>query len=431
MNKKEFHFKILPYVCFDKPLCFNINGMRICVSSYKKDYQNKIPKEISRKLDKWVEKSVDFFDSPLKDISVVYFEDKACQEDFFSETEDRVINWIVQVICFAFTCMPFGFRGSANNFKSEYINIKIPSQNEDYYSIVIGKMIVVGLKYDKNKIHPRFYVKPRTFSVRGYEEQIIVSLETLIAKASVASKNEHASNEYVRILRAIGWFNMANYQESYEEPKNQTMMMSIAFESLIDTPREKVTEYFKNVICQFVAPNDDLKKWADKFYALRSDIVHGRIVNKNDLLYGVGKNKHVSHYYLSKLIFLDILLTKLVIFGFLDDNPLFKHIRVSKINEFLLSNEERFKWIIHHEKNIVNDAKNSDFESKTFKLLSTINIHEEYPSVNESLCDQAVKSSEQIKSKLLQENVKGIFIDLIDGVIERIREVAEQIKYRI
>jgi hypothetical protein len=424
MGKKEYYFKLMPYVYFEQPLTFHIKDRQINIVSYNKELKKIITKEISSELDKWIGANVDYFDKPLQDISIIYFENNPCYEHKFSEEENKLMDWIIHSICYVFAGMAFGFYGSANNFKSNYIKITIPS-TDDYFSINVGRRLIGGLKYGKNKIHPGYFVKPQNIILQKREKDVLDALGAIVFKSG------DESGEYMRILRAIGWFNQTNCEETYEQPENQIIYMSIAFESLINTPREKVTEYFKGIVCQLVSPSKELIRWADQFYDLRSKIVHGDEISKKELLYGKGEIKHVSHYYLSKLIFTDILLTKMKIFRLIEENPFFKYIRISKIDEYLLSNKERLDWIINHTKDVKKDVDKSDYESKTFKLLGTINVDEENLSVDASLCDRALKKAEEIKKEFNISDDEMGFKVMINDVIEKISEIKEEIKYRI
>jgi hypothetical protein len=424
MQKKDYYFKLLPYVYLETPLTFYIKDKQIIISSYNKEFKKIIAKEISSELDKWIGANVDYYDKPLTDVSVVYFENKPCYECKFNEEESRLMDWIINAICFVFAGLTFGFFGSANNFKSNYIKISVPS-TDDYFSVVVGNKLIGGLKYSKNKIHPGVYVKPERISLQNREKGILDALSAIICKS------DDESGEYLRILRAIGWFNKANSEENYEQPERQIIDMSIAFESLIYTPRDKVTEYFKRIICQLVSPSNELIRWADRFYDLRSRLMHGSNIDTNDFLYGKEKVRHVTHYYLSKLVFIDILLTKLQIFRLIEENPFFKYIRISKIDEYLQSNKERFDWLIKHSREINKDIEKTDYDSKTFKLLSTINVGEENMSVDLSLCDQALEKVEEIKNELSKNNIVGAFRDLMNDVTEKINEIKEEIKCKI
>lgn len=134
---------------------------------------------------------------------------------------------------------------------------------------------------------------------------------------------------YERIFRSLEWFRLAHFEGHQISPWSKVVMMSTAFETLLDLPgnlskvafagQVEVVINNKDFICH-EGPVDRKKKnlqthnavywWAFHFYGLRSEIVHGNDVLPDKFPYP--PNSSVNQLMVADLVFYEILIRLLM-----------------------------------------------------------------------------------------------------------------------
>lgn len=139
----------------------------------------------------------------------------------------------------------------------------------------------------------------------------------------------------IRILRTMEWFRLAHVESDEVSILSRVVMMSTAFEILLNFPQMAKSEYFLDRIenllpsINFKSEKRTYKKstkeaslagwWAWDFYKLRNSIVHGNMVNSQTLVY---------KSWFTQLIVADLVLMKLISLefkqlGFIQDKDSF------------------------------------------------------------------------------------------------------------
>jgi hypothetical protein len=155
----------------------------------------------------------------------------------------------------------------------------------------------------------------------------------LARAASGATKDDN------RISRAVSWLNQARTNSDSVSDHTRLILMSAAFETLLDVPSQSVTAYFKNAIQLLLGASPELEEWADEFYRRRSKLVHGEALP--DLSYGV--DRHSSIIYLAEIIFRQCVLKKLILMRYIESSAAM--FRLDDVRKFLVSNRQRFREI--------------------------------------------------------------------------------------
>jgi len=145
-----------------------------------------------------------------------------------------------------------------------------------------------------------------------------------------------------QIFLALQWFNLAEFVEEFDQPHTQLLQQSVAFEALLDTPKEGILEYFRKTVGLLIGI-PDLDKWAKEFYKVRSQIVHGSIFEPKAYMYG--EHRHVPHYDVAKAVFVQCLRKRLQLWSLYDMGPINTFGRAHDIQEMLQSNRARLTRI--------------------------------------------------------------------------------------
>ncbi len=104
-----------------------------------------------------------------------------------------------------------------------------------------------------------------------------------------------------RLMRSIQWFWLVHVRRDYFSESQKIVMMTTAFEILLDFPEDGKSKYFSGQLNKLIA-TDKFKKekrevngteiessaiacWGYDFYQLRNDIVHGTELIGDDLVY--------------------------------------------------------------------------------------------------------------------------------------------------
>jgi len=122
-------------------------------------------------------------------------------------------------------------------------------------------------------------------------------------KVSLAKGDKGAT----RIMRSLEWYYYAHSGAESISEFSKIVMMSTAFEMLLDLPEDK-RRNFRKRISDLVDPM--LDEWAKEFYDLRSAIVHGALMNVERLWYKRNKNNK-SHLQIADRVFRVVVKKKL------------------------------------------------------------------------------------------------------------------------
>jgi len=141
-------------------------------------------------------------------------------------------------------------------------------------------------------------------------------------------------------MRAINWVNQSRTDTESVSDYARYLLVATAFEALLDTPDTNIRQYFIKTIQFLLGSSDELKKWADKFYQLRSKITHG--VALPELRYGT--YKHSGILTLADIIFSQCLIRKLGLLNYWEDNVA-EQVRREDVRKYLISNKERFSEV--------------------------------------------------------------------------------------
>lgn len=102
-----------------------------------------------------------------------------------------------------------------------------------------------------------------------------------------------------RIFTAINWFYKANKDEN--DNFDAIIKLSIAFEALLNLPKDGKTERFIDTISLLLGRTPRLDNWAKQFYEVRSGIVHEGYTHTDQLRFNVSINKQQRKPYQSLL----------------------------------------------------------------------------------------------------------------------------------
>lgn len=164
-----------------------------------------------------------------------------------------------------------------------------------------------------------------------------IDQQLLTALLQCSSSDRDEDN---RIMRAINWVNQSRTDTESVSDHARYLLVATAFEALLDTPDTNIRQYFIKTIQFLLGSSDELKKWADKFYQLRSKIIHG--VALPELRYGT--YKHSSILTLADIIFRQCLIRKLGLLNYWEDNVA-EQVRREDVRRYLISNKERFSEV--------------------------------------------------------------------------------------
>jgi len=136
-----------------------------------------------------------------------------------------------------------------------------------------------------------------------------------------------------RLFRSLYWFWMAHIEGSHVSELSKIVMMTTAFEILLQFPRWNKSNYFMDYIERHIASDEFLKEerdthkgekcthslagwWASDFYKLRNQIVHGDYIPPDNMIY----NDWVTHLIVADLVFWECVKRKLFKYKCLDNN---------------------------------------------------------------------------------------------------------------
>jgi len=145
------------------------------------------------------------------------------------------------------------------------------------------------------------------------------------------------SNFSQRVFRAVSWYNLACKMSSGELAS--IVNLSIAFESLLELPKEQKTSRFIDSISLLLGRTPRLDSWATQFYNARSNIVHQGKVQQSRFIVNEKRNNQSGQPYQSLLTYgreiFQMCLGTVLFGGNISNN--------SNLEEKFISNQERFE----------------------------------------------------------------------------------------
>lgn len=160
-------------------------------------------------------------------------------------------------------------------FKKNGREIFLNNQRENYFPKQIYTLPIVQDGLHKIRI--------------GNNEKGLLKILTILKTGN--------KRQYERILTSISLYNQANRLHFFDK-KSAVVLIVSAFEALLELPRRPKKETFVFGIKTFLGFNEHVEKWAGELYDLRSEIVHGEVVDGEKLL--IGEYKHMPHFGIAK-----------------------------------------------------------------------------------------------------------------------------------
>lgn len=418
----KYIFKILPYIILTENLEFKIGRYNLIVSSYNNSFKNVITDaSVEKQLNYWANAYLDGLGHEIKDITFIYFKDTPLVEEYTDEQEE-IVNNVVQVLCYVLIADSAKWsRLSSDNFVIESITISTP-KGDIYFSQRTGRKLIGGLKFGRDKIHAPVHVSSVPLSLQGIQKYLNEAFITVIERSL---EKTFEAREYSRILRAIEWFNNASLDDMYNKRSEQILAMSIAFESLLNMPQEKITEYFKKTIQLLLFPSEELERWAKDFYTLRSTIVHGNKVDTSKYLYG--EDKHILMFSMSEMVFTECVYSRLSTLNLIVDDRLniLRYSRMSKIKDSLISNNKRFDRILeYHDFSILNDDAEKCY--RLYQLITTINTTDTL--VTSEKCKSVKQKLEELYEYIKINELSYIDVSTMKHVLDDMNNLIEDLK---
>lgn len=406
-DQKFYYFQFLPYAIVKED--FSIAGVNFC--SYIRTFKDLIKEKPNflKELDKFIWAFHDISGNKIEDATFIYMNDNPLRNENFEESEH--LKYALDSLCYSLMSgeLRLTFIDS-DNFKPYYLKLA-----EDSSSISLalrtGRQSIQGPGLNKicASINPCLIYKP--------SDKILRALEYCIRYAVEPGKNNN--DDYRRILRSIHWFNMAHRDEMFIQQSNQILMMSIAFETLLNPPSDNIMNYITNVVQILIKTSSELKGWMKNFYKLRSYIIHGKEMKPNDYLY---KNSN-PHIKLARLTFNECIRNRLSLLGLFTYKKVIKDISFIGIEEYLIPNKERFKFI-KQKSDFEKLKKDKESEWKLCKYLYTINKddiscsveeYEEIKEILEKLRQFAFKHQKELE--YIKEDLVNYAVQTVESII--------------
>lgn len=148
------------------------------------------------------------------------------------------------------------------------------------------------------------YIKKGILPINSLDSKLLEAL----GQASLVKEDKGTT----RIMRSLEWYYYAHSEAESISEFSKIVMMSTAFEMLLDLPEDK-RRNFRKQISDLVDPM--LDEWAKEFYDLRSAIVHGALMNVERLWYKNDKNNK-PHLQVADRVFRVVVKKKLCEKGF-------------------------------------------------------------------------------------------------------------------
>lgn len=203
----------------------------------------------------------------------------------------------------------------------------------------------------------------------------------------------HASRTSSSIFTAIRWFNAANSKAADEF--EAIVNLSIAFEALLNLPRNAKTERFTDSVSLLLGRTPRLDDWAQQFYDARSDIVHEGITEQLRFSVGGSQGGGSAHLYQSLLSY-GRQIFQLCVGTILAGANLAERVG---LEGQLVSNQERFESIC-----TILDDDGSDHHVRLERISSLVELSVQYRYVPDSGLDlKALVGAARHASRVLLE----------------------------
>lgn len=320
IKNKQKHLQIcfLPYISINEEIKYG----NILFWSFKKNKDkyikdNIIREHLNKLFGRYFKK---FEEEPLENITIVSYK----SHDNFKRLNSKQLNYINDAITV------LGFSKIIRNkkflaFSSDNFNLKIQNFIPGNYGIALsyGSLIIeTDGGYDLNRI--KFYTPIHIIlnNFMDFDKDLFQAMRKL-----KRIKNEREI--YRKIITALKWVSYSYTNIENFSPFSRIVMMSTAFEILLDGFKDR-WEFIKKIV-QYTCVSDDNNSinretrniyknqvlrledysfkewWAYEFYCLRNNIVHGKEVKYSEL-----NNRKKEDYFLLSIMFFTECLKKIL-----------------------------------------------------------------------------------------------------------------------
>lgn len=247
---------------------------------------------------------------------------------------------------------------SGSNFSNfNYATIEIIRPMSRYkmafYEAILNGQTTVPIHYPDTKFCPNFDLRPYQLMVD--QQGKVLSHLFFMARAF------HSLDEEKRLIRAMDWFNKSHRADPEVDDYERLTNVAIAFESLFDSPEEKILAALRTGIIALLGETKEMIDWINDFYDKRSKIVHGK--EKPTTLY---KGKWASEPHLAHIRFARKVFTRCVEAMLTAREKVY----TEDLKKELVSNEIRIKEILGTLKN-KKQLKNL-YNSRVFDTLDSL-----------------------------------------------------------
>lgn len=241
------------------------------------------------------------------------------------------------------------------------------------------------------------------------------------------------SQHYKRLISSITLFNESCRINRFNANSSVVLIVS-ALESLLDLPRYSKRTSFAYALKLLWGFDKRIEEWALELYGLRSQIVHGDVVEGEKLL--ASKDRHYSHFSIARDMFHYTLMFILETHGKVSIDNKYKFRAIKSIRKLVISNKEKISTILKQKKkfSFKSFLKNKDLYKQfvlqveeltmidysgenllpnLFELIKTISIEwiEYDKSKRHDTKDRALKNYIEFRNKKY-DKIKLLFIDI-------------------
>lgn len=154
-------------------------------------------------------------------------------------------------------------------------------------------------------------------------------------------------DRYKKLINALTLFNESCRINQFN-PNSSIILIVSAFESLLGLPRRSKKKSFVYALKILFGFDENIEKWADQLYELRSQIVHGDVLEGEELM--ASKDRHYPHFKIAKKIFHNLLLFILEGYGNIEIDKSHKFEVIKALKNKVISNREKVNYILEHKK---------------------------------------------------------------------------------
>lgn len=151
------------------------------------------------------------------------------------------------------------------------------------------------------------------------EDTINSDLNIALVKCLESESDHEYKKEKARIIISIMLINQESNMIFTQPFSNiRIVLLASAFEALLNLPENTVSSTFQHSISLLMGKKTSLlKKWCNKFYEYRSDLVHGEIDwnNLNFDFFDIPGKDSQSYVYIARKLFIHCLKIKLYLMG--------------------------------------------------------------------------------------------------------------------